>query len=151
MPYIHKKELNSMEDELIVNRMATAEQPHQYRREAKDRMATAKKGTFWYNVHHAGNNVGTAKKTARYGVEKCWKTDRALKEEPDFRGAIEELMEHSPEYWPPDDNQQKDLEEVQSFLETILDNDFEYAQLTPKMIGLLGVIRRAHLKWVEGE
>jgi hypothetical protein len=94
---------------------------------------------------------GPQQEQSQQPANQRWSTDAALEE--DFSNAIQAFGSTREEwyakaYWPGK-KMEKDPEEMDEFLGDLMDRYDEYGDLTTPQQNLLGMIRRAHNKWVK--
>lgn len=103
--------------------------------------------TKWV-LEQNGNGGTSTKRKEKSKPSKGWNTDKKM--ENHLPQALAEFQAHYREFWPK--NNEKDVDEIGDFLEDLADNEIEdIYDLTDKQKGLLGVVRRMHMKWVRGK
>ena len=78
-------------------------------------------------------------------TSKRWASDLQLKHEPDFQRALRVLNTNVGFYWNEEDGPLlKEPEEIEDFLQFLIDRKYEYEDLTPRQQNLLQNVRRVH-------
>lgn len=130
--------------------------------ELRDRAGTKSKLPTWFNdiIAEMKNGVGDEPKHERRETKprrkrhsepdrEYWSSDSELANEPSFIGALIILHSNASQYWYNDKGKpKKSVEEIEGFLQDMIDQEAEYEDLTPGQQALLGVIRRKHAAWM---